>query len=101
MWSRKLSIFYYSRKIQTSLDTVCFLFFGTSLYSSYFQTVFSQSIPRIRNELTLNFELPLGILIEQQALTYALNVATAPQLSNNCHGAPVSLEDIIHCIKYF
>lgn len=49
----------------------------------------------------LNSELPFGILIEQQGLTYALNVAAAPQLSNKCHNVPVSLEEIIHCIKCF
>lgn len=38
----------------------------------------------------LNFELPIGILIEQDNLTYALSVATAPKLSYNRHNAPVS-----------
>lgn len=67
----------------------------------HFQTIFSQSIPRLSTKLMLNFELPFGILIEQQGLTYALNVVTVPQLSNNCHDVPASLEEIIHCIKCF
>lgn len=67
----------------------------------HFQTIFSQSVPRLSTKLMLNFELSFGILIEEQGLAYALNVATAPQLSDNCHDVPVSLEEIIHCIKCF
>lgn len=55
-----------------------------------FQAMFSQSSPSIHTELMLNFELPIGILIEQDNLTYALSVATAPKLSYNRHNAPVS-----------
>lgn len=68
---------------------------------AHFQTTFSQSIPAIYTELVLNFELPLGVPIEQQALVYALNVVTASQLSNNCHDASISLVEIIHCIECF
>lgn len=49
-----------------------------------FQTIFSQSNPRMCIELTLNPEPSLG----------SLNVAAASRLSANCHDASVSLEDI-------
>lgn len=99
MWSRELPIFYSFRKIQTSLDTNCCLFLDLPYIPpvcGLLQTTFSQPIPSVHSELTLNSELLLGTLIERDDFIYTLNIATATQLSCNCHNAP---EKIIQCTK--